>query len=228
MNLLIAFTSGILSFLSPCIVPLIPSLLAIIGGISVAELQQNQFSRKTVFYRTLVFVFGIIVPFVLLGMSASAVGSLLARYQTIISQSLGFVVILFGLHLLGILQFHFMQKEYRMDSLFAGKGGKIGVFLMGLAFGFAWTPCVGPFLGSILILASNSATVWQGGFLLLIYGLGLGIPFLLIGLVSTFALKQLGKAKKYMRPITIFSGILLIAIGILIVTGKFVYLNPLG
>lgn len=228
MDVLLAFISGILSFLSPCIVPLIPSHLAIISGISVSELKSNSFSRKKIFYRTLIFVVGIIVPFVLMGISASLIGEVLSKYQTIISKSMGFVVIFFGLHLLGLLRFNFLQKEYRLDAFFKGKAGNVGIFIMGLAFGFGWTPCVGPFLGSILIMASHSDTVWQGGILLFAYGMGLGIPFIAMGLLSSFAFKYIHKLSKYMKGITILSGILLIIIGLLIVTDNLVYINPLG
>ncbi|WP_025025605.1 cytochrome c biogenesis CcdA family protein [Caldalkalibacillus mannanilyticus] len=228
MTVTLAFISGLLSFLSPCIIPLIPSHLAIISGISVSELKNNHFSRQTIFFRTFVFVCGLIVPLVLMGMSASLVGEVLSKHQSMISKILGFIVIFFGLHLLGLLRLDVLQKEYRLDSFFAGRSGNISIFMMGLAFGFGWTPCVGPFLGSTLIMASQSETVWQGGLLLFIYGIGLGVPFMIIGLLSSFALKYLSKWSKYTKGISILSGILLIIIGLLIVTDQLVYLNPFG
>lgn len=226
MDILLAFSAGLLSFVSPCVLPLIPSYLAIIAGISVEELRREDFSKKLMFLRSLVFVIGLIIPMILLGISATALGKALQLHQTFISQLLGFVVIFFGLHLLGLLRFQLFQREFRFDFLFSGKQSLISLAIMGMAFGFGWTPCIGPMLSSILILASEAETVWRGGYLLTFYGLGLGLPFILLGLFSSFSWRLLSWLKKYVQVVSIISGILLIILGVLLITGNIAYIIP--
>ena len=228
MDILVATSAGFLSFVSPCVLPLIPSYLAIIAGISVEELRQEHFSKRLMFLRSLVFVIGLIIPMIILGVSASALGQSLQLHQTFISQLLGFVVIFFGLHLLGLLRFQLFQREFRFDVLFTGKQSLISLAVMGMAFGFGWTPCIGPMLSSILILASEAETVWRGGYLLTFYGLGLGVPFLLLGLFSTFSWRLFEWLKQYLHVVSIISGILLIILGALLITGNIAYLIPAG
>ena len=141
MDILVAFSAGLLSFVSPCVLPLIPSYLAIIAGISIEELRQERFSKRFMFLRSLLFVIGLIIPMIILGMSASFLGQALQVHQTFISQLLGFVVILFGLHLLGLLRVQLFHREIRFDRLFSGKQSLISLAVMGMAFGFGWTPC---------------------------------------------------------------------------------------
>ncbi|MCD8511277.1 MAG: cytochrome c biogenesis protein CcdA [Bacillus sp. (in: Bacteria)] len=227
MEIWFAFAAGFLSFASACILPLIPSYIAVITGLSLWELEEDKVKRFKIMPRSLAFVAGLIIPLILMGMGATAVGSLFtASFSTFLSQFLGFIVILFGLHLLGILKIQVFQREVRFHRLFQKKGGVVTVALMGMAFGFGWTPCIGPMLSSILILAADSETVWQGGGLLFVYGLGLGLPFILISLVSTSSLKLLKFLQKHIRVLSIISGILLIILGLLLVTGNMAYITP--
>ena len=226
MDYLLAFAAGILSFTSACILPLIPSYLAVITGLSVTELKDNRHQRTQVIIRILMFIVGLIIPLILLGLTASTLGSVALSYSQNFSKLFGFVVILFGLHLLGLLKFQFLNREFRLDFLFKKKNSLWSVTLMGLAFGFGWTPCIGPMLSSILIMAADSDTMWRGGRLLFVYGLGLGLPFLIIGVLSTLGFQFLNVLKRHMKAISILSGILLIILGMLLITGNMQYITP--
>ncbi|UCZ52038.1 cytochrome c biogenesis protein CcdA [Bacillus shivajii] len=227
MSIWFAFTAGFLSFASACVLPLIPSYIAVITGLSVTELESNRVERFKIMPRTIAFIIGLIIPLMLIGMGATVVGDLFTpATATFLSQFFGFIVIVFGLHLLGLLKFQVFQKDIRFHRLFQKKGGVISVGLIGMAFGFGWTPCIGPMLSTILILAADSSTVWQGAGLLAVYGLGLGIPFLLIALVSSSSLKVLKFLQRHVRVLSIISGILLVLFGILLVTGNMAYITP--
>lgn len=226
MDYFLAFTAGILSFTSACILPLIPSYLAIITGLSVTELKDNRHHRTQVIIRISMFIVGLIIPLILLGLTASTLGSVALSYSENFSKLFGFIVILFGLHLLGLLKFQLLNKEFRLDFLFKRKNSLWSVALMGLAFGFGWTPCIGPMLSSILIMAADSDTMWRGGRLLFVYGLGLGLPFLVIGVLSTLGFQFLHSLKKHLRLISVISGVLLIILGILLITGNMAYITP--
>ncbi len=226
MDYILAFTAGILSFTSACILPLIPSYLAVITGLSVTELKDNRHHRSKVILRISMFIVGLIIPLILLGLTASSLGSVALSYSENFSKLFGFIVILFGLHLLGLLKFHFLNREFRLDFLFKKNNSLWSVALMGLAFGFGWTPCIGPMLSSILIMAADSETMWRGGRLLFIYGLGLGLPFLVIGILSTFGFQLLNNLKKHLRIISYISGVLLIIVGLLLITGNMAYITP--
>ncbi|RXT13757.1 cytochrome c biogenesis CcdA family protein [Ammoniphilus sp. CFH 90114] len=225
MNMMLAFGAGILSFVSPCILPLIPSYLAMITGISASDWQKGKPQGRENLLRIAVFVGGLILPLVLLGMSASTVGQWLSTYQKLLTQLLGLIVVIFGFHLLGWLRITWFNREYRLNSLFNGKRSTWSIGLMGVAFGLGWTPCIGPMLSSILVLASQTQTMWEGGLLLLAYGLGLGLPFLFIGLLSQMAMEWLSRLKKYMQWLSWGSGLLLVIIGCLLIFGKFHYLS---
>ncbi|MCT8139233.1 cytochrome c biogenesis protein CcdA (plasmid) [Anaerobacillus sp. CMMVII] len=226
MDYILALTAGILSFTSACILPLIPSYLAVITGLSVTELIDNRHHRKQILVRICMFIIGLIIPLILLGMTASTIGSKALSYSENFSKLFGFIVILFGLHLLGLLKFQVLNKEFRLDFLFKRKNSLWSVALMGLAFGFGWTPCIGPMLSSILIMAAESDTMWRGGRLLFVYGLGLGLPFLLIGILSTLGFQFLNTVKNHLRVISIISGIFLIILGLLLITGNMAYITP--
>ncbi|MBU9711443.1 cytochrome c biogenesis CcdA family protein [Evansella tamaricis] len=227
MDIWFAFAAGFLSFASACILPLIPSYMAVITGLSVTELSHAKAERFKIMPRSFAFVVGLIIPLLLIGMGATAIGSLFTpAFSTFLSQFLGFVVILFGLHLLGFLNIKLFQREIRFQRFFQRKGGIVSVALMGMAFGFGWTPCIGPMLSSILILASDSETVIRGGTLLFVYGLGLGLPFITIGAISTSSLKFLKFLQKHIKTLSILSGILLVILGLLLVTGNMAYITP--
>ncbi|MDG5789209.1 cytochrome c biogenesis protein CcdA [Evansella sp. AB-P1] len=227
MTIWFAFTAGFLSFASACILPLIPSYIAIITGLSISELENNHIKRFIVLPRMIAFVVGLIIPLIIIGMSATALGSIFTPETfTYLSQLFGFLVILFGFHLMGLLKINLFQREVRFHKVFQQKGGFFTVGLMGMAFGFGWTPCIGPMLSSILILAADLDTIWQGGGLLVVYGMGLGLPFILIGIMSTSSLKFLHFLKRHIKLLSIISGLLLVILGLLLITGNMNVITP--
>jgi len=217
-----AFLAGLASFLSPCILPIIPSYLAFITGLSLSELTSDQRSakiKKTTILSTLCFILGFSIVFVSLGAGASKIGLLLQQHMETISKVAGVIVVVFGLYVMGVLKLGFLTK-YKQIQVKSKPAGYIGSFLIGIAFSLGWTPCVGPILGAILLYASQSDTIWQGIYLLSFYSLGIAIPFLLTSIAVDSALGYFTKIKKHMRKINIAAGILLILVGIMIFTGS--------
>ena len=220
-----AFFAGILSFLSPCILPLIPAYFTLISGFSLEELihQSSRQLRYKVFASTLLFVLGFSIVFILLGASASFLGGFIQKFSTYIRIIGGSVIILMGVHLIGLFRIRFLEVEKRMHlnrplHLF-------GTLFVGMAFGAGWTPCIGPLLGSVLILAGNQETVVQGISLLSIYALGLAIPFLLLAFFINSLLAFVKKAVVFMRYLNYASGILLIILGIFLITNKLMWFS---
>ncbi|PYZ93575.1 cytochrome c biogenesis protein CcdA [Salipaludibacillus keqinensis] len=227
MDIWFAFAAGILSFASACILPLIPSYIAVITGVAITDLDGVHAKRFKMISRSIAFVIGLIIPLMLIGMGATAVGAIFnPAVSTFLSQFLGFIVIIFGLYLLGLLNIQLFQREVRFHRFFQKRGGLLTVALMGMAFGFGWTPCIGPMLSSILIMAADSQTIWQGSGLLFIYGLGLGLPFIVIAFIGSSSLKFLKFLQKHIKVLSIISGILLIILGLLLVTGNMAYITP--
>ncbi|HEY6222387.1 MAG TPA: cytochrome c biogenesis protein CcdA [Gemmatimonadales bacterium] len=220
MSLFVAFAAGLLSFLSPCVLPLIPSYVGFLTGLSADELQLR---RGTALLHAVWFVAGFTLIFILLGASASALGALLLRSQVWIARAGGVIIILFGCYLLGILRPGFLVRERRIH-LARKPLGLVGSSVAGLVFGAAWTPCIGPILGAILTLAATRSSVAQGTALLAVYSLGLALPFLL----TAFALDRFLVWFQRFRPFLVWveriSGILLILLGILLVTDRFTLL----
>lgn len=215
-----AFVGGVLSFLSPCVLPLVPSYLGFLTGMTAEEMQVD---RRRVFVHALWFVAGFSVIFVLLGATASALGSLLQQYQTWIARVGGVILILFGLYLLGVIKPAFLMRERRLQL--ADKPlGYLGSAFVGVAFGAAWTPCIGPILGAILTLAAAQASVAQGTFLLFVYALGLAIPFLLTALALERFLTWFKRFRQYIVWVERIAGIMLIILGILLLTDRFTLL----
>ncbi len=214
----IAFVAGVLSFLSPCILPLIPSYLSLIGGTSVPELQESGVQRWGVFTNTVFFVVGFSVVFIALGIVFSSTIGLFGGGMRIVNIVAGLIVIALGVNV--IFDFWQILNVERRLHLNRKPTGSIGALLFGMAFGAGWTPCVGPILGSILILAGTSGNLMRGLSMLSVFSLGLGVPFLLTGLFFSVALKQIGKLKPYLNKIRIASGAFLIAIGVLILLGR--------
>lgn len=219
-----AFIAGLLSFLSPCVLPLVPAYISFMSGVSLEDLKQGD--RKTVLPKTITtsfaFIFGFSVVFVLLGATATALGKFLLDKIVLISQIAGLLVILIGLHFLGLfqksLQFLNYEKRFHVKNI---QVGVVSAFVVGLAFAFGWTPCVGPILGPILILAGGQKTVWQGIFLLSVYSLGLGVPFFLTAIATQQFLNLFNTVKQHFKILEIISGIFLIFIGALMMLGKF-------
>ena len=223
VTIIVAFTAGLVSFLSPCILPLIPSYLAFITGISLDELSQHENLkqvRKRVILNSLMFILGFSLIFVALGASATFLGKFLSaniRYFEIFG---GCVVILLGLHFTGLFRIKFLDKEKTIHV----KKKPLSVFgtiLVGMAFAVGWTPCVGPILMSILALAATTQDYLKGIILLIFYSVGLGIPFFLSAVIIHKFFEYFKVIRKYFRIITIVGGVLLIILGILLVTGYF-------
>jgi len=214
-----AFLAGLLSFLSPCVLPLIPAYFAFITGFSVEELTngENAQIRKKVILSTISFVCGFSLLFILLGASASFLGSLITRYSFFIEIVGGLVIILFGFHLLGWLPIKRLQVEKRFHVRDKPLHF-LGTFIVGMAFGAGWSPCVGPMLGSILIVAGSGETIWQGIGLLAVYAAGLAIPFLLISIFANFLLGFIKRATRLMGYINAVAGGLLIFVGLFLLT----------
>jgi len=215
-----AFAAGLLTFLSPCILPIIPAYISYITGISFDQLKdgQNREIRKKIFIHSLLFILGFSFVFVTLGASASFLGKLLIAHRVIIGRVGGAIVILFGLYLMGAFKLDFLNKQKRADVKLQ-KGSKIGSLLLGITFAAAWTPCVGPILGSVLMLAGTRESMLQGVALLSAYSLGIAIPFIASALLLNSFLLYFAKFRKYMSAVKFICGLLLIFIGLMLILG---------
>ncbi|HBH60329.1 MAG TPA: cytochrome C biogenesis protein [Nitrospiraceae bacterium] len=216
-----AFLGGLLSFLSPCVLPLIPSYVSFITGISFDDFKTGDKARirRLTLINSFAFVVGFSTVFVLLGVSSSYVGRLFAVYYDHIRIIGGIIIIVFGLYVMGVLKLNFLASDKRVH-LHAKPRGHFGSFIVGLTFGAGWTPCIGPILGSILLIASTTGSALQGFKLLLVYSLGLAIPFLATSLAINSFLSHYSAIQKYMRLIMVLSGLLLIAFGVILLTNK--------
>lgn len=216
-----AFIAGLLSFLSPCVLPLIPAYFSFITGLSVDELTaDNKKIRQKVILSTLAYVAGFSFVFILFGASASFLGGLASQYSWVIRYLGGGIVLVFGLHLLGVINI----KGFQFERRFHVKEKPVhllGTFVIGMAFGAGWTPCIGPMLGSILIVAGNQETILNGVWLLAVYSAGLALPFILISIFINSMLGFMKRATKLIGIINKVAGILLITIGLLLIFDKF-------
>ena len=224
-----ALAAGMVSFASPCVLPLVPAYLGFITGRSAEELQQAQGrARAKIVTLGLAFVLGLAVIFALLGASASLLGQTLMQNLPILWKIGGVIVVIFGLQMLGVLHITFLYRTARAAEIKPNAGGNhAGAFVMGLAFGAGWTPCVGPFLASLLALASSQETVSAGVLLLLVYALGLGVPFLLAGLAVDRSLSVMRSVRPHMLAIERLSGALLIGMGVLLFTEQLTRITSL-
>ncbi len=220
-----AFVAGLISFLSPCVLPLVPGYVSLISGVGVEELksQEARLLRRVMFNSTM-FIIGFSVVFITLGALSTGVGQLLAMYKSKLAIVAGVVIILFGLHLTGAFKIKALYADKRLHNV---KGGStpIGAFVIGFAFAFGWTPCVGPILAVILGFAAEQDSVSKGILLLAIYSLGLAVPFLLTSLGIERFLKFYGRFRTYMHAVEVASGVLLIALGGLLVFGRFTIIS---
>lgn len=216
----VALLAGVISFLSPCVLPIVPPYLAYMSGVSLNDMSSEVASRRRATIAALFFVMGLSTVFLILGFTASAFGAFFLQNQILFSQISGIVVIIFGIHFLGIYRISFLDREARMDA--GDKGGSsFGAYVLGLAFAFGWTPCIGPQLGAILSLAASEASVARGTLLLGIYALGLGIPFLLAAMFMARAVGVMNHLKRHMKAIERVMGVLLLIVGIAMLTGAF-------
>ncbi len=223
ISLFAAFTAGLISFISPCVLPLIPAYLSFISGVSVEEMKsrdKKSQALKKVSLNTVLFVLGFSVVFVALGASATFIGDFLLSKLSLFNKVAGAIIMILGLHLLGVFRIRFLNYEKRFHAK-RRPLGLLGSFLMGLAFAFGWTPCIGPILAGILLLASNQDTVTKGVVLLSSYSLGLGIPFFVTAVSFHSFLSVFGWIKKHFRTVEIISGVFLILVGFLIFIGSF-------
>ena len=216
----VALAAGIISFLSPCVLPIVPPYLAYMSGVSVGEMSETSAARSKAILTALFFVLGLSTVFLLLGFTASAFGQFFLQNQVLFAQISGAVVIVFGLHFLNVFRIPFLDREARIETGDQG-GNAFGAYVLGLAFAFGWTPCIGPQLGAILSLAASEASVARGTLLLGIYAGGLGIPFLLAAMFMTRAMGLMNRIKRHMLVIERVMGGLLIAVGIAMLTGAF-------
>ncbi len=222
---LAAFLAGLVSFLSPCVLPLVPGYVSLISGVGVEELKsQNASILRKVMLNSIAFIAGFSIVFITLGAISTEVGQLLARYKSTIAQVAGVIIILFGLHLTGIFKIKALYTDARLHQV---KGGSTawGAFVIGFAFAFGWTPCVGPILAVILGFAATQDSVVKGIFLLAIYSMGLAIPFLLTSLGIERFLKFYTRFRSHMHALEIGSGVLLIVLGTLLVLGRFTLIS---
>jgi cytochrome c-type biogenesis protein len=219
--MLVAFAAGILSFLSPCVLPIVPPYLAYMGGITMAEIDgDTRAARRKALLAALFFVLGLSTVFVFLGFTASIFGQFFLQNQILLSQIAGAVIIVFGLHFLGVITIPILNREARLDAGDRG-GSAFGAYILGLAFAFGWTPCIGPQLGAILSIAAIEASVSRGTALLAVYAVGLGIPFLLAAAFIDRAMGVMNRLKAHMKTIERVMGLLLVAVGVSLMTGAF-------
>lgn len=218
IGIFIAFTAGVFSFLSPCVLPLVPSYLTFVTGMSLEDLQQGV-NRKATFIHSLLFVLGFSSIFIILGASASFLGQFFRAYEVWIARIGGLVIIVLGLHLAGVFKLTPLMREKRIH-LHDKPAGYLGTLGVGMAFGAGWTPCIGPILGAILTYGATQETMWAGVGLLSVYSLGLAVPFLAASLALDWFLQTFQRFRKWIPIIEKSSGVLLIILGLLLLTGR--------
>jgi len=218
-SLFAALGAGFITFLSPCVLPLIPGYIAFMTGMSSAELTAENRKLSTILVPSLLFVLGFSIVFVALGASASAVGSFLKQYSDVLEKVAGLIIMLLGFFMLGIIKVPWLYGEARFEMQKAKRFGSFASLLMGMAFAFGWSPCVGPVLGSILMVAANSAEVGRGALLLAVYSLGLGVPFVLVALLLGRVKPILNWLNRHALVINRVAGVVLMVLGLLILTG---------
>ena len=223
VGILVVLMAGVFSFLSPCVLPLVPSYLSFVTGMSLEDLQDGV-DRKATFMHSLLFVAGFSMIFITLGASASFLGVFLRVYEVWIARVGGVLIIILGLHLAGIFRIAPLMRERRIH-VNDKPAGYIGTLGVGAAFGAGWTPCIGPVLGAILTLAGTQESVWSGVLLLSVYSLGLAIPFLVSALALDLFLGTFSKFRRFLPVVEKASGVMLIILGLLLATGSFTILS---
>ena len=227
VSVLAAFAAGIVSFLSPCVLPLVPGYISIVSGISLEQLQSEERDSgltRLVVFNSLFFIVGFSVTFIALGASATFLGQFIMAQMGVLYRLAGMVIIIFGLHLTGLVKIPFLYQDKRFHNVDKPRG-MFGAFVLGLAFAFGWTPCIGPILAGILTFASTKETVGEGILLLTVYSAGLGLPFLLTSLGLNKFLSFYGRFKKHFHTVEVVSGVLVITVGVLILTNNFTRLS---
>ena len=223
-----AALAGILSFFTPCILPMVPFYLCYMAGISMSELNDegeiSSGAQSRLLISAIFFALGVTSIFVLLGMSATALGQVFAQWKQVLSYVAGGILFVFGLHFLGVIRIGLLYREARMESSVA-PSSVVGAYVMGLAFGFGWTPCVGPALAAILMIASGFGDIWKGGALLFVYGASMTFPFVVAAIFAKPFLRWMQRNRKYLGYVEKVMGAMLIVFALLIVTGS---VNAIG
>jgi len=226
ISLLGAFVAGLLSFLSPCVLPLVPAYLSFISGVSVDALRGEETIdhaqvRKTAMIQSLWFVLGFSLVFIALGASATWIGQWLLSNMAVLAKFAGIIIVIFGLHYTGLIRIPFLMMEARLrtDNVKGTSGA--GALMLGSAFAFGWTPCIGPILGTILAMAGMQGQIGQGMMLLVMYSIGLGVPFLLAAFATNAFLNWSQRFKRHLHAVEVVSGILLVIVGSMIFLGSF-------
>jgi len=221
IGILTAFVFGLLSFVSPCVLPIVPGYISFISGFSLEEMKDassRKAAMRSIMLNSFLFIMGFTVVFVFLGATATSVGKILNENLELVSKIAGVLIVVFGLHMAGAFKLNFLNYEQRFH-LQNKKFGVLGSFLIGMAFAFGWTPCIGPVLAGILLVAAQQDTILQGMLLLGSYSLGLGIPFFLTGISINLFFGFFNKVKKHFHAIEIAGGGMLVVLGVLIFTG---------
>ena len=222
-----AFMAGLVSFLSPCVFPLVPGYLSYIAGTTIREAESESAMRWRVSAHALFFVLGFALIFTMFGAIASAIGVALHEHKQLLERSAGALLVLFGIVMTGLIPLPFVQRE-RRAHVDRGDPALLRSALIGVAFGAGWSPCIGPILGSIFALASTSATLTQGVFLLLVYALGLGMPFLVVGLMIDRVAPLVRRINRYIGPVSVVSGAIVALTGVLVLSGRLESLASYG
>ncbi len=231
VTLLAAFVAGVLSFISPCVLPLIPGYLSFVSGVTLDEMRGTGATasaavRRRAVTMSLAFVLGFSLVFIGLGASATAIGTLLMEHLSLLGKIAGVVIILFGLHMMGVLKIGLLYSEKRMQT--SGKpAGFFGAMLVGIAFAFGWTPCIGPILAAILAVAATQESVGEGVKLLAVYSAGLGVPFIATSPAINKFFAASARIRKHYHAIEVTSGVLLVVVGVLIFTNRFTVIAQL-
>lgn len=224
LEILTAFAGGLLSFLSPCVLPLAPPYLAFIAGTTLDQLtgddEIDDALARRVFISSLFFVLGLATVFIALGATASVIGQVLLQNKILFGQIAGAVIVLMGVHFLGIIRIPFLYREARFDAGGAS-GSYAGAYVIGLAFAFGWTPCIGPVLGAILVLAGQEDTIMRGVAMLAVYAAGLGVPFVLAALFVKPFMRWMRSFRRHLGLVEKAMGALLILVGVAMITGAF-------
>lgn len=220
IGVLTAFLAGVVSFMSPCVLPLVPGYVSYVSGRSLENIVDGQDAKQrfSVLFSSLLFVAGFSAVFIALGAGASAVGGFLRSFLYEASYVAGGIIVLFGLHMMGILRFRWMNRDWRKAGP-VPKGGPAGAFLLGTSFAFGWTPCIGPILGAILTISATTLGVADGVILLSIYSMGLAIPFLLVAAFTDHFMAKAKTIRRIGRPLQIIAGGILVLVGIAMATG---------
>ena len=220
-----AFFAGVLSFLSPCVLPLVPGYVSLISGVGAEGLEAREDRLlRTLMVNSVMFILGFSIVFIALGAVATEIGQLTRQYYPILTRIAGVVIIVFGLHLTGLFKINALYADKRMHNI-KGSSTAAGAFAVGFAFAFGWTPCIGPILATLLAFAASENSVAKGTALLAVYAAGLAVPFLLTSLGIDRFLQFYARFRRHLHAVEVASGVLLIAIGALIVTRHFTILS---